>query len=99
MREEEGKIEFVKEIVRGIYGGMVGREYMVYEMYGEMKGWVGEKLEFMDGEEVGEMYGNIEGKWGEDGIGKKLGGVFMMGMGWKVREGKKEDGGGGEYDE
>lgn len=97
--EQDRNIDFLKEIVTRIYAAMVRTEYMVYEMYPQIKPCLPQKLHFIHAEELRQMYPNIEPKCREHAIAKKFGAVFIIGIGCKLSDGKKHDGRAPDYDD
>lgn len=53
---EDRNVEFLKEIVTRIYAAMVRTEYMVYEMYPQIKPCLPQKLHFIHAEELRQLY-------------------------------------------
>ena len=96
---EDRNIEFLKEIVTRIYAAMVRTEYMVYEMYPQIKPCLPEKLHFIHSEELRQLYPNLDPKGREDAICKKYGSVFIIGIGGVLGDGKKHDGRAPDYDD
>ena len=92
-------MEFLKEIVNRIYAAMVRTEYMVYEMYPQIKPCLPEKLHFIHSEELLQLYPDMAPKGREDAITKKYGAVFIVGIGCKLSNGKKHDGRAPDYDD
>ena len=50
--EENRNVEFLKKIVERIYAAMLRTEYMVYEMYPELKPSLAEEIHFIHAEEL-----------------------------------------------
>ena len=96
---ENRNVEFLKEIVTRIYAAMVRTEYMVYEMYPQIKPCLPEKLHFIHAEELRQLYPNLEPKCREHAITQKYGAVFIIGIGCKLGDGKKHDGRAPDYDD
>lgn len=92
-------IEFLKEIVNRIYATMIRTEYMVYEMYPDIKPCLPEKLHFIHSEELRQLYPNLEAKEREHAITQKHKAVFIIGIGCKLGDGKKHDGRAPDYDD
>ena len=97
--EQDRNIDFLKEIVTRIYAAMVRTEYMVYEMYPQIKPCLPRKLHFIHAEELRQMYPNLEPKCREHAIAKKFGAVFIIGIGCKLSNGEKHDGRAPDYDD
>lgn len=96
---EDRNVEFLKEIVNRIYAAMIRTEYMVYEMYPQIKPCLPQKLHFIHSEELRQLYPNLEPKCREHAICQKYGAVFIIGIGCKLSDGKKHDGRAPDYDD
>ena len=97
--DEDRNIHFLKEIVNRIYAAMIRTEYMVYEMYPQIKPCLPQKLHFIHSEELRQLYPNLEPKCREHAICQKYGAVFIIGIGCKLSDGKKHDGRAPDYDD
>ena len=62
MTNEERTVEFLKEIVNRIYAAMIRTEYMVYEMFPQIKPCLPKKLHFIHAEELRQRYPDLEPK-------------------------------------
>ena len=71
MTAEERNVEFLKEIVNRIYAAMIRTEYMVYEMYPQIKPCLPQKLHFIHAEELRQLYPALEPKCREHAICQK----------------------------
>ncbi|MBP1615041.1 MAG: aspartate--ammonia ligase [Bacteroidetes bacterium] len=96
---EDRNIDFLKEIVNRIYAAIIRTEYMVYEMYPQIKPCLPQKLHFIHAEELRQLYPEMEPKDRENIITKKYGAVFIIGIGGKLGDGKKHDGRAPDYDD
>ena len=92
-------IDFLKEIVTRIYAAMVRTEYMVYEMYPQIKPCLPEKLHFIHAEELRQLYPAMSPKEREQAITKRYKAVFLVGIGCKLGDGKRHDGRAPDYDD
>ncbi|MCD7935314.1 MAG: aspartate--ammonia ligase [Tannerellaceae bacterium] len=99
MLPEERNIEFLKEIVRRIYAAMVRTEYMVYEMFPEIKPALPQDICFIHSEELLQRYPTFTPKQREDAIAKEFGAVFIIGIGCKLSNGEQHDGRAPDYDD
>lgn len=97
--EENRNLEFLKEIVNRIYAAMVRTEYMVYEMYPQIKPCLPEKIHFIHSEELLQRYSDLTPKGREDAIAKEYGAVFIIGIGGKLSNGQPHDGRSPDYDD
>ncbi|MEG1564212.1 MAG: aspartate--ammonia ligase [Bacteroides sp.] len=92
-------VEFLKEIVNRIYAAMIRTEYMVYEMFPQIRPCLPQKLCFIHAEELRQLYPHLEPKDREHAICKKHAAVFIIGIGCKLGDGKKHDGRAPDYDD
>ena len=69
-----------------IYAAMIRTEYMVYEMYPQIKPCLPQKLHFIHSEELRQLYPNLEPKCREHAICQKYGAVFIIGIGCKLSD-------------
>ncbi len=99
MRPEERNTGFLKEIVRRIYAAMVRTEYMVYEMFPEIKPSLPQEIYFIHAEELLQKYPTFTPKEREDAIAKEHGAVFIIGIGCALSNGEKHDGRAPDYDD
>ena len=99
MEDSERNIEFLKEIVTRIYAAMVRTEYMVYEMFPDIKPVLPKKIKFIHSEELLQMYPDFSPKEREDAITKAHKAVFIIGIGNKLSNGEKHDNRAPDYDD
>ena len=97
--EENRNVEFLKKIVERIYAAMLRTEYMVYEMYPELKPTLAEEIHFIHAEELMQMYPDLTPKEREHAIAKKYGAVFIIGIGGKLTSGEPHDNRAPDYDD
>lgn len=97
--EDERNTEFLKETVEGIYAAMVRTEYMVCEMFPQIKPVLPRKLHFIHAEELRRLYPDIAPKDREHAIAEKFGAVFIIGIGCKLGDGTRHDGRAPDYDD
>ena len=91
--------DFLKEIVNRIYAAMIRTEYMVYEMYPQIKPCMPAKIHFIHAEELRQRYPHMTPKEREHAICQEYGAVFIIGIGCKLGDGKKHDGRAPDYDD
>ncbi|MCI1682641.1 MAG: aspartate--ammonia ligase [Bacteroides sp.] len=96
---KDRNINFLKEIVNRIYAAMIRTEYMVYEMYPQIKPCLPNELHYIHAEELRQLYPNMEPKEREHAITEKYKAVFIIGIGCKLSDGKKHDGRAPDYDD
>ena len=99
MTAEQRTTAFLKDVVSKIYSVMVRTEYVVYEMYPQIKPQLPEKITFIHAEKLRQLYPDLTPKERENEITKKYGAVFVMGVGGPLGDGKKHDGRAPDYDD
>ena len=96
---EDRNVDFLKRTVCRIYAAMLRTEYMVYELYPQMKPCLPPTIHFIHAEELRQLYPHLEPKEREDAITEKFGAVFIIGIGCPLGDGKKHDGRAPDYDD
>lgn len=99
IRKEDRTVDFLKDIVSRIYSVMVRTEYVVFEMYPNIKPELPEKITFIHAEKLRQMFPDKSPKERENLITKKYGAVFIMGVGGPLGDGEKHDGRAPDYDD
>lgn len=99
IRKEDRTIDFLKDIVSRIYSVMVRTEYVVYEMYPQIKPVLPDKITFIHAEKLRQLFPDKSPKERENLITKKYGAVFIMGVGGPLGDGEKHDGRAPDYDD
>ncbi len=99
MSEKDRTIDFLKNIVRRIYAAIVRTEYLVYEMYPQIKPVLYQDITFIHAEELLQRYPDLTAKERENKITEELGSVFIIGIGGKLSDGKPHDGRSPDYDD
>lgn len=99
MSVEERNVEFLKEVVNRIYAAMLRTEYMVYEMYPQIKPTLPPTLYFIHAEELRQRFPELTPKEREERICRRHGAVFIIGIGCKLGDGEKHDGRAPDYDD
>ncbi|MCQ2973740.1 MAG: aspartate--ammonia ligase [Bacteroidales bacterium] len=99
IENENRNINYLKDTVRRIYSVMINTEYVVYEMFPQIKPSLPEEIFFISAEELRQLYPNLTPKEREDAITKEHKAVFIMGIGDKLGDGEKHDGRAPDYDD
>jgi aspartate--ammonia ligase len=99
MTEKERNLDFLKNIVRGIYGAMIRTEYLICEMYPQIKPCLPDEIKFIHSQELFDLYPNLSPKERENQITKDFGAVFIIGIGGELANGQKHDGRSPDYDD
>ena len=88
---EQRTIDFLKQIVTRIYSAMRRTEYMVCEMYPQIKPFLPHDIRFIHAEELMQKYPELTPKDREHAITKEYGAVFIIGIGCNLSNGEKHD--------
>ncbi|MBP5171319.1 MAG: aspartate--ammonia ligase [Bacteroidales bacterium] len=98
IRPEQRNVDFLKSVVRRIYGVLRQTEYIVYEQY-SIKPSLPEDIFFIHAEELRRRYPALSPKEREDKITRKYGAVFIIGIGCDLGDGQKHDMRSPDYDD
>ena len=96
---EQRTVDFLKQIVTRIYSAMRRTEYMVCEMYPQIKPFLPHDIHFIHAEELMQKYPNLTPKEREHAITKEYGAVFIIGIGCELSNGQKHDNRAPDYDD
>lgn len=96
---EQRNVNFLKQIVTRIYSAMRRTEYMVCEMYPQIKPFLPNDIRFIHAEELIQRYPNLSPKDREHAITKEYGAVFIIGIGCQLSDGKPHDLRAPDYDD
>ena len=93
-------LDCLKDTVRRIYSAIRRTEFIVCERYaGIIEPFLPEEIHFIHSEDLLEMYPGMSAKEREDAICRKLGAVFIIGIGAPLADGKPHDGRSPDYDD
>lgn len=99
MSEKERTVKFLKETVSHIYSAMLRTEYLICEMYPQIKPVLPPKIKFIHSEELLQLYPHLTSKERENEITKEYGAVFIIGIGSVLSNGEKHDVRSPDYDD
>jgi len=99
MRFEDRNIEFLKNIVDGIYSVMKRTEFVVYENFPEITPLLPEKIHYMHSEDLYQEFPDLSPKERENKAAEKYGAVFIIGIGHDLSNGNPHDGRAPDYDD
>ncbi|MDR0873556.1 MAG: aspartate--ammonia ligase [Prevotellaceae bacterium] len=97
--KEERTVDFLKDIVRRIYGALLRTEYLVCEMYPQIKPVLPAEIAFVHSEELLAKYPTLSPKERENTFVKEHGAAFIIGIGGALANGEKHDGRAPDYDD
>jgi aspartate--ammonia ligase len=99
MRDDERTLDFLRQIVCRIYGALIRTEYMVYEMFPEIKPALPPDVKFIHAEDLLRKYPALTPKEREDAAAREFGAIFIIGIGHPLSNGEKHDGRAPDYDD
>ncbi len=99
MSPEERNLDFLKDIVRRIYGVIHRTERYMGYLYPVIKPMLPERIVFFHSEELEEQYPDLEPRERELAACREHGAVFVIGIGGALRNGQPHDGRAPDYDD
>ena len=97
--KEERTLDFLKKIVKKIYGALRNTEAFVASEYSQIKPLLPEKITCIHTEELLQKYPELTPKEREDRAAKEYGAIFLIGIGGELADGKIHDGRSPDYDD
>ena len=99
IRPEERNLEFLKGIVRTIYGVLKEVEADTYERYPHITPILPDEITFIHAEELLRQYPKLTPRERENEAAKRYGAIFIIGIGGPLSDGQKHDGRAPDYDD
>ncbi len=99
MTAEERNVEFLKKVVRKIYGSFLCTEYLISEKFPQITPYLPAEITFIHAEVLRELYPSLTPKERENIFVKEHKAVFIIGIGGALGDGKKHDGRAPDYDD
>jgi aspartate--ammonia ligase len=103
MTADQRNLKFLKEVVTRIWKVIVGAEKYALKMFPQLKDprypELPEKLKFLHAEEILEMYPTLPRKQRETAILQKYPAVFIIGIGWPLKDGYPHEMRAADYDD
>ena len=99
---DQRNLEYLKQTVRKIWKVLKGAEGHVQELYPKLKGKypdMAERIEFFHAEDVLEMYPSLPRKERETALLKEHPAVFIIGIGWVLKNGHPHEMRAADYDD
>ena len=96
---EDRTEEYLKQVVRDIYGAIKMTSKAVQRRYPELKDILPDEITFVTTQELEDRWPDYTDKQKERAIAKEHGAVFLMKIGCKLKSGKKHDGRAPDYDD
>jgi aspartate--ammonia ligase len=97
--EDERHLDFLKQIVRGIYTVLKETEEAVDERYRHIRPMLPDEITFVHAEELLERWPDLGPRQREDKITEEKGAVFVIGIGGALQDGSIHDGRAPDYDD
>ena len=99
IRPEERNLEFLKGIVRTIYGVLKEVEADTYERYPHITPILPDEITFIHAEELLRQYPKLTPRERENEAAKRYEAIFIIGIGGPLSDGQKHDGRAPDYDD
>ena len=103
MTAEQRNLAFLKEVVGGIWRVLVGAERFAQEMFPQLRDArypnLPEKLTFLHAEEILDMYPDLPRKQRETQVLQKYPAIFIIGIGWPLKDGYPHENRAADYDD
>ncbi len=103
MTADQRNLQFLKYIVNGIWKVLVGAEKYAQELFPKLKNdrypSLPEKLTFLHAEDILEMYPDLPRKQRETAILQKYPAIFIIGIGWPLKDGYPHEMRAADYDD
>lgn len=96
---EDRNADYLKETVRKIYGAIKATSAKLRKEYPVLSDILPEDITFVTSQELEDEYPELTSKERETEFVRKTGAAFVMGIGGKLRSGKKHDGRAPDYDD
>lgn len=101
--EEQRNLDFLKDVVRRIWKVLKGAETHIQELFPELKDSrypnLPEEIRFIHAEDVLDMYPDLPRKERETAILQKYPAVFIIGIGWVLKDGFPHEMRAADYDD
>ncbi|MGA3328659.1 MAG: aspartate--ammonia ligase [Terriglobia bacterium] len=103
MTAQQRNLAFLKEVVGGIWKVLVGAERFAQEMFPQLRDTryanLPEKLTFLHAEEILDMYPDLPRKQRETQVLQKYPAIFIIGIGWPLKDGYPHENRAADYDD
>jgi aspartate--ammonia ligase len=100
---EQRNLEFLKSVIRRIWKVIVGAEQFALEMFPQLKDprypSLPQDLIFLHAEEILELYPDLPRKQRETAVLQKYPAIFILGIGWPLKDGYPHEMRAADYDD
>jgi aspartate--ammonia ligase len=90
---------YLKRTVKAIYKALKKTATAVVKKYPTLVHNLPDEIKFITTKEAELLYPNLSRKEREDALAKEYGAVFIMGIGWNLKDGAPHDGRAADYDD
>jgi len=103
IHNEDRNVAFLKDVVRKIWKVIVGAEKFAQDLFPALRDPrfpnLPEELTFLHAEEILDMYPNLPRKQRETAILQKYPAIFIVGIGWPLKDGYPHENRAADYDD
>ena len=99
MYEDDRTVDYLKDIVRRIYGCLKRTEFFIYDNHPAITPVLPAEITFIHAEDLYRQYPDMTAKERENEVTKKYGAVFIIGIGYALPDGNLHDGRAPDYDD
>ncbi|MDY2816440.1 MAG: aspartate--ammonia ligase [Bullifex sp.] len=96
---DERNLEYLKYVVREIYGALKRTEFLMHETYSSLKPVLPEEITFIHSEDAETRYPELTPTERERELAKEYGAIFLIGIGAKLANGEPHSGRAPDYDD
>ena len=96
---DERNLEYLKHVVREIYGALKRTEFLMHETYSSLKPVLPEEITFIHSEDAESRYPDLTPTERERELAKEYGAIFLIGIGAKLANGQPHSGRAPDYDD
>jgi len=99
IRPEDRTVEFLSDIVRRIYGALLGTEAVTHRTFPHIPPTLPREITFVHAEELRAEFPDLSPKEREREAARRYGAVFIRGIGGPLADGSRHDGRAPDYDD
>jgi aspartate--ammonia ligase len=99
MPDKSRNLEYLKNVVRKIYGALKRTEFLVGEMFPACVPTLPEEITFIHSEEAYERYPDLTSPEREKELAREFGAIFLIGIGHPLPDGELHGGRAPDYDD
>jgi aspartate--ammonia ligase len=96
---EERNLDFLKAVVRRIYGALKRTEFLITDTYPQIRPSLPQEITFIHAEDLLAAHPGLSMREREDTAAREHGAIFLIGIGGALADGKIHDGRAPDYDD